>query len=76
MQEGREPGPSTRVSHTYLKDFHGHLGGRGKGGGCADVYGWRLARGHSLLQKLGRLQLLLLLSALLLLHLLTHELLA
>lgn len=63
-------------SDTYLKDFHGHLGGRGKGGGHADVDGWRRTHRHSLLHELGRLQPLLLLPALLLLHLLTHELLA
>lgn len=65
-----------RVTLTYLKDFHGHLSGRGKGAGHTDVYGRRLTHGHSLLHKLGRLQLLLLLPALLLLHLFTHELLA
>lgn len=66
----------TRVTLTYLEDFHRHLGGGGKGGGHADVYGWGLTHRHSLLHELGRLQLLLLLPALLLLHLLTHELLA
>lgn len=66
----------TRATLTYLKDFHRHLSGRGKGGGHADVYGWGLTHRHSLLHELGRLQLLLLLPALLLLHLLTHELLA
>ena len=67
----------TRATLTYLEDFHRHLGGRGKGGGGhADVYGRGLTHWHSLLHELGRLQLLLLLPALLLLHLLTHELLA
>ena len=66
----------TRATLTYLKDFHRHLGGRGEGGGHADVYGWSLTHRHSLLHELGRLQLLLLLPAFLLLHLLTHELLA
>ena len=65
-----------RVTLTYLKDFHWHLGGRGEGGGHTDVYGWCLTHGHSLLHELGCLQLLLLLSAFLFLHLLTHELLA
>lgn len=68
--------PNTRATLTYLEDFHRHLGGRGKGGGHADVYGWCLTHGHSLLHELGCLQLLLLFPALLLLHLLTHELLA
>lgn len=65
-----------RAAFTYLEDFHRHLGGRGQGGGHTDVDSWCLTHGHSLLHELGRLQLLLLLPALLLLHLLTHELLA
>lgn len=76
MEKGRGPWPTARAILTYLEDFHGHLSGRGKCGGRADVYGWGLAHGHSLLHELSGLQLLLLLSAFLLLHLLTHELLA
>lgn len=61
---------------TYLKNFHWHLSSGRKAGWEADVDGWGLTDGHSLLHELGCLLFLLLLSALLLLHLLTHELLA
>lgn len=60
----------------YLEDLHGYLGGGGQAGGDADVDGRCLADGYALLHELGCLLLLLLLPTLLLLHLLTHELLA
>lgn len=60
----------------YLEDLHGYLGGRRQAGGDADVDGRCLADGYSLLHELSCLLLLLLLPTFLLLHLLTHELLA